>query len=493
MTSTIKTLIAAGLFLYALAPVNLPAAQVTLAWDPNSESNLAGYHIYWGTVSRSYENKATIGTETSYPITGLQEETTYYIAVTAYDTDGNESDYSAELAYAVPVTDSDGDGIPDTSEQDVYGTDPQNPDTDGDLMDDGWEIDTGTDPLVDDAGNDLDGDGISNIDEYNGVVPPGTDTPDPPRLNYPTNGENDVPLTPTFQTSAINAASNYAAHSRTQWQIRRSEDFSDLVFDLISDQHLDRLTIPDFILQSNQTYWWRARYLNNWSDTSSWPQAYVFMTVTTTGDDADADGIPDHQAVTELSDLDQNGVPDRQQANIKTLKSAMNGSLIGLTVDAPQAAVMALKSMQPDNVVEDFGRPDIMSAGLIVFKIAVSDIGDTVNVNVYFDRPVHQEASWYKYTLADGWHDYSENAAFSPDRKSVRLTLQDGGFGDADGIANGIIIDPSGFGYSQTAEPAPSGGAGGGGCFIENLSDWWSWPWRSDPELRQKPLDISEG
>ena len=472
ITSTLKFLTAAGFFLYALAPVRLPAAQATLAWDPNTESNLAGYHIYWGTVSRNYENRATIGTETSYPITGLQEGTTYYIAVTAYDSDGNESDYSAELVHAVPVADSDGDGIPDTSEQDVYGTDPQNPDTDGDLMDDGWEIDTGTDPLVDDAGDDLDGDGISNIDEYNGVVPPDTDTPDPPRLNYPSNGENDVPLTPTFQTSAINAASNYAAHSRTQWQISRNEDFSVLIFDLISDQYLDRLTIPDFILHSNQTYWWRARYLNSWTDTSAWPPASIFMTVATAGEDTDADGIPDHQAVTEPTDLDQNGVSDGQQANIKSIKSVLNGWLIGLKGDAPQATVMSLKSMRPDDVVEDFGRPDIMSAGLIVFKIAVSNIGDTIDVNVYFDRPVPQEATWFKYTLADGWHDYSDNAVISPDRKSIRLTLQDGGIGDADGIANGIIIDPSGFGYSQSAEPAPSGGAGGGGCFIDNATDW---------------------
>jgi hypothetical protein len=42
--------------------------------------------------------------------------------------------------------------------------------------------------------------------------------------------------------------------------------------------------------------------------------------------------------------------------------------------------------------------------------------------------------------------EYSDFTKFSPNRKEVYLTLKDGGFGDADGIANGIIVDPLTFG-----------------------------------------------
>jgi hypothetical protein len=38
--------------------------------------------------------------------------------------------------------------------------------------------------------------------------------------------------------------------------------------------------------------------------------------------------------------------------------------------------------------------------------------------------------------------DYSDYAEFSKNRKTIYLTLKDGGFGDADGIENGIIVDP---------------------------------------------------
>jgi hypothetical protein len=44
------------------------------------------------------------------------------------------------------------------------------------------------------------------------------------------------------------------------------------------------------------------------------------------------------------------------------------------------------------------------------------------------------------------WYDFSSYAKFSSDRKSVTLTLRDGGPSDADGIANGVIVDPAGIG-----------------------------------------------
>ena len=50
--------------------------------------------------------------------------------------------------------------------------------------------------------------------------------------------------------------------------------------------------------------------------------------------------------------------------------------------------------------------------------------------------------------------------------KSVTLELKDGDYGDADGIANRIIVDPSGPG-TATAPAQPNGSdGGGGGCFI---------------------------
>ncbi len=77
------------------------AGQVTLAWDPNSESNIAGYRIHYGTQSGSYEYSVDVKNETSCTISGLQEGSVYYFAATAYDSRNNESDYSEELVHTI--------------------------------------------------------------------------------------------------------------------------------------------------------------------------------------------------------------------------------------------------------------------------------------------------------------------------------------------------------------------------------------------------------
>ena len=82
---------------------------ITLTWDSVTDPSAAGYRIYYGSLSRtvsgSYEHSKDIGrgnqvsnTSTSFTLTGLIKKQTYYIAVTAYDNDGNESDYSNEVS-----------------------------------------------------------------------------------------------------------------------------------------------------------------------------------------------------------------------------------------------------------------------------------------------------------------------------------------------------------------------------------------------------------
>ncbi|MEW6186572.1 MAG: fibronectin type III domain-containing protein [Thermodesulfobacteriota bacterium] len=76
--------------------------EVSLAWDPNSEPDLAGYVIYYGTASQNYQTNIDVGNVTTYTVPGLQTGITYYLAATAYNTQGLESGYSNEVVYTVP-------------------------------------------------------------------------------------------------------------------------------------------------------------------------------------------------------------------------------------------------------------------------------------------------------------------------------------------------------------------------------------------------------
>ncbi len=82
---------------------NAMAAQATLAWDPNTESDLAGYRVHYGTASGSYTVHTDVHNVTTYTVTGLTAGQTYYFAATAYDASGNESGYSNPVSYAVPA------------------------------------------------------------------------------------------------------------------------------------------------------------------------------------------------------------------------------------------------------------------------------------------------------------------------------------------------------------------------------------------------------
>jgi hypothetical protein len=75
---------------------------VTLAWDANSETNLAGYKLYYGTSSRAYTSVSNLGNVLSTSVT-LLEGNTYYFALTAVNTLGLESDYSAEVSHNIPA------------------------------------------------------------------------------------------------------------------------------------------------------------------------------------------------------------------------------------------------------------------------------------------------------------------------------------------------------------------------------------------------------
>jgi hypothetical protein len=76
---------------------------VTLSWiapttneDGTPLTDLAGYKIYYGTSPGSYNNHITVHNTTSYTISNLAPDM-YYFTIVAYDTSGNESNYSNEM------------------------------------------------------------------------------------------------------------------------------------------------------------------------------------------------------------------------------------------------------------------------------------------------------------------------------------------------------------------------------------------------------------
>jgi hypothetical protein len=87
--------------------------------------------------------------------------------------------------------------------------------------------------------------------------------------------------------------------------------------------------------------------------------------------------------------------------------------------------------------------------GRVSFTVSGLTNGQTVHVTITYPGPVdaywkYQDATW---TLFEG-------ATFSGN--SVTLTLTDGGAGDADGVANGTVVDPGAAAVTaDSPEPDP--------------------------------------
>ena len=94
-----------GLFFLISLFFAIPAfpADVTLAWDPNSETDLDGYGVYYkkGAPGPPFDLFGYVTTDEFsdpsnpiFTVTGLEKGAKYYFALTAFDSVGTESNFS---------------------------------------------------------------------------------------------------------------------------------------------------------------------------------------------------------------------------------------------------------------------------------------------------------------------------------------------------------------------------------------------------------------
>jgi hypothetical protein len=310
-----------------------------------------------------------------------------------------------------------------------------------------------------------------------------TATPTQPAVIAPANDATDVFLTPVLQTAPFRSLDPNDRHLQTQWMLTRTSD-DICVLDVTSDSHLTELDIPPLVLEENTVYHWTARYISSKGGVSPWSASNAFTTGISALD-GNGDGTPDDQEVGMTVDLDANGIADIDQDDLRCV-NVLDG-LGQMAVCAPDgsgvARIAALEATDLTTVGSMDRSPFDLPLGLISFRLEMDYPGGIARVRVHFSEPAPDAAIWVKYDIINGWQDYSAHTVFAHDRMSADIELQDGGFGDADGVANGIIIDPAGYGVAtgnapsgddgrlldSASSPSASSGGGGGGCFISTL------------------------
>lgn len=279
------------------------------------------------------------------------------------------------------------------------------------------------------------------------------DSPHPPVITPPDSGDPD-----TIDTQGYSHPSG-TGHASTQWQVGTDPNFSNIVLTTNSTSALTSLPIPSLVLDDNTTYYVRANYMDAAEGQSGWSTGESFTTGET-NNDADDDGVPDDQEVVNPSAT----FPDVDVTRAMFVKSAVGDAIIGVEIAKNVTTITSLEAVHPEAVES---MPDSLDGvhlelGLIGFKIQVVT-GAEAEVIVHLSKDMTTAAKWYLYDVLNGWYEAPEAQYTIEDPRTIRLQLEDGGFGDVDGVKNGWIVDPSGYGYS-----ASTGSVTGDDCFIES-------------------------
>lgn len=287
--------------------------------------------------------------------------------------------------------------------------------------------------------------------------------PDPPVLVSPEDGAVDVSRKPRLQTEPYSEPEQCSTHFKTRWQISDHDDFHGLTYN--ANTFFPNLTshrVTKKVLKPDTTYYWRVKFWGDHGIKSEWSEVHSFTTAPCNSG-CNQGQVPDGQE----TDVNGNGIPDAREPNLRALVTPDGTTLIGVEF-SDNVTSIDIETLDADEVGDPDNMPANLIYGLISFRIEVENPGDTASFTVFLAEPAPVDGVWYKYDTVNGWYDFTDRITFGADRKSLTFELTDGGIGDADGVANAVIVDPAGL----AAGIVPSGSSGhssGSTCFIDTF------------------------
>jgi len=275
--------------------------------------------------------------------------------------------------------------------------------------------------------------------------------PDRPGMLFPVNGAQEVSLTPLLEIAGFTDPDADDDHGATRWQIATDDSFEQLILDVTIDRsrtnnYLVSFLVPDGALCSDQLYYWRASVKDardgdpKWSH---WSEMFTFTTAAKVQADVNGNGVADDEEPG-YSDLDNDGLNDNDQPLMRVYKSRKGQSLIGINAVEGVSQINCFTSIEPESIPDE-PRPKLRY-GLMVFNVTLDQIGGTARFELYLPEKPRIEAKWYKYDPINGWYEFPVD--IDGDKYFIEIT--DGGFGDADGVENGIVVDPIGLAEMST-------------------------------------------
>ena len=165
---------------------------------------------------------------------------------------------------------------------------------------------------------------------------------------------------------------------------------------------------------------------------------------------ADDDGVDAaiENRAPHAGDNNEDGIADAVQADVASLPAAVdvdkNGALDDyVTIVSPEGTT--LHGVSALDVPTDSAPPEdaVFHYGLFDYEVQVANPGDNADVTIILPSG---PAAASVYMFQDGtWTEVTQHADIDDDKNEVTVGLQDGGVGDADHAADGVIDDPVGI------------------------------------------------
>ena len=168
---------------------------------------------------------------------------------------------------------------------------------------------------------------------------------------------------------------------------------------------------------------------------------------------ADGRYVAYDSSATNLVSGDTNGQLDvfvtmLAQPQSNTTSATVNTSLGTVNFTTSAGSISGLTNIPPSNMPCS-SSGFIFPYGMFSYNITNLAPGSTVMINVVAPNPVPMGAKVFKCQNGN-LVDFSANS-IQIDPNTFHLTITDGGPGDADGVANGTIVDPCGPAFTDTS------------------------------------------
>ncbi len=453
-------------------PPPAPAPTVSFSASPTTVESGSNATLSWSSTNADScvassgwsGSKATSGSQSVGPINA---DTIYALSCVG---DGGTATRVISVSVQAPVdpNDTDADGISDVWEIQYFGD--LSRDGSGDFDQDGLSDQLEFTLNVDPTNPDSDNDSISDGDEYqSGNDPAVADTLiEAPSINVDSILSLSEPVIgaslPGGLVQAASSDSSVPPVVAIRWQISRVSNFNQLLLDRETDV-VNTLDLPAGLLKANKQYWVRAAVRDSQGRRSDWSVAAGFVTESFNVLDNDNDGVYDQFQVSGYVDSNENGVDDINEG-ICHLLDAKTADVTGFQTS--EGAIRCVSSVSVDSlpVASSGKRPKNLNGrmkhGMFYFVVEGLPVDPnfpaTIAVTVYMPADSKKFNKWYKYDdTEDLITDFTDNVVFEGNRATIILT--DGGAGDADGVVNGIIVDPSGPSLSEATSDSGGGGA----------------------------------